>query len=91
MNIILGDSTKTLSSLKDTYDLIHIDGGHSLEVANSDIVEAYRLAREGTIIIMDDYDFHNLHKLWDDYIIKYTLKPLTIHLYNSPHHDIKYI
>jgi hypothetical protein len=40
---------------------------------------------------MDDYDFPNLHNLWDDYIKKYELKPLDIYLYNSRHHDIKYI
>ena len=40
---------------------------------------------------MDDYDFPNLHELWDSYIIKYNLKPLNIHVYNSQHHDIKYV
>ena len=40
---------------------------------------------------MDDYNFPNLHSLWDNYIIKYNLKNLHINVYNSPHHDIKYI
>ncbi len=94
INIIIGDSTKTLQNVNniyDIYDLIHIDGGHSTEVANSDIINAYRLSKKGTIIIMDDYDFTNLHNLWNSYIIKYNLKKLHINVYNSPHHDIKYV
>jgi predicted O-methyltransferase YrrM len=77
--------------VNDTYDVIHIDGGHSTEVATSDIVHSYRLSKQGTILIMDDYDFGNLHHLWDSYIIKYNLKKLHIHVYESPHHDIKYV
>jgi len=91
INIIIGDSTKTLQTVNDIYDLIHIDGGHSTEVANSDIINSYGLSKQGTILIMDDYDFPNLHNLWNGYIIKYDLKILDINVYNSPHHDIKYI
>ena len=91
INIIIGDSTKTLQKVNAIYDLIHIDGGHSTEVANSDIINSYRLSKQGTILIMDDYNFPNLHNLWDNYIIKYNLKNLHINVYNSPHHDIKYV
>uniref|UniRef100_A0A6C0E387 Methyltransferase domain-containing protein n=1 Tax=viral metagenome TaxID=1070528 RepID=A0A6C0E387_9ZZZZ len=91
LTIVIGDSTKTLKNISDIYDLIHIDGGHSTEVANSDIINSYRLSKQGTILIMDDYDFRNLHEIWDSYIIKYNLKSLNIHTYNSPHHDIKYV
>jgi len=91
INLIIGDSTKTLQNINDNYDLIHIDGGHWTEVADSDIINSYRLSKQGTILIMDDYDFPNLHKLWDSYIVKYNLKKLDINVYNSPHHDIKYV
>jgi hypothetical protein len=91
INIIIGDSTKTLQNVNDIYDLIHIDGGHSTEVADSDIINSYRLSKKGTILIMDDYDFPNLHNLWDNYIIKYNLKKLDIGLYITSHHDIKYV
>lgn len=91
INITIGDSTKTLQNVNEIYDLIHIDGGHSTEVANCDIINSYRLSKQGTILIMDDYDFRNLHQLWDSYIIKYNLKKLHINLYESPHHDIKYV
>lgn len=91
INITFGDSTKTLQNVNNNYDLIHIDGGHATEVADSDIINSYRLSKQGTIIIMDDYDFHNLHNIWDSYIIKYNLKKLHINVYNSPHHDVKYV
>ena len=91
INITIGDSTKTLQNINDNYDLIHIDGGHSTEVADSDIINSYRLSKQGTILIMDDYDFPNLHNIWDSYIVKYNLKKLDINVYNSPHHDIKYV
>ena len=91
INITIGDSTKTLENIKDNYDLIHIDGGHTTEVANSDIINSYRLSKQGTILIMDDYELPHLHKLWDSYIIKYNLKKLHINVYESRHHDIKYV
>jgi predicted O-methyltransferase YrrM len=91
INITIGDSTKTLQNINDNYDLIHIDGVHTTEVADSDIINSYRLSKQGTILIMNDYDFPNLHNIWDSYIVKYNLKKLDINVYNSPHHDIKYV
>ena len=91
INITIGDSTKTLQTVNDKYDLIHIDGGHSAEVADSDIINSYRLSVPRTILIMDDYDFPHLHNIWDNYIVKYNLKKLNIKVYDSPHHDIKYV
>jgi len=46
INITIGDSTKTLQNINDNYDLIHIDGGHSTEVADSDIINSYRLSKK---------------------------------------------
>lgn len=89
ISIIIGDSTQTLQTHHDIFDLIHIDGGHTTQVAYSDIVNSHRLSTKGTILIMDDYDFPNLHQLWDNYISHYKLNPLNINVYDSPHHDIK--
>lgn len=91
INITIGDRTKTLQNINDNYDLIHINGGHSTEVAEIDIINSYRLSKQGTILIMDNYDFSNLHNIWDSYIIKYNLKKLDINVYNSSYHDIKYV
>jgi predicted O-methyltransferase YrrM len=91
IQLIIGDSMKTLKNIDDRFDIIHIDGGHSTEVAESDIIQSHRLSLPGSILIMNDYDFGNLHELWDRYIYIYHLKELDIQLYNSPHHDIKFI
>jgi len=91
LNIVIGDSTETLRHNNNIYDLIHIDGGHSDEVATSDIINSHRISRSGTILIMDDYDFPNLHILWDKFVEKYKLESLHIKLYNSPHHSVKFV
>lgn len=89
INIIIGNSKNTLLLDNNKYDLIHIDGGHTIEIAESDIINTYRLSKPRTILIMDDYDFDNLHELWDNYIIKYNLKKLNI--YDTSYQDIKYV
>jgi len=91
INIIIGDSTKVLQNIDEKFDLIHIDGGHEINVANTDIINSYKLSKKGTILIMDDYDLHYLHELWDNYIIKYNLQSLNINVYDCPYHDIKYV
>ena len=91
INIIIGDITNTLQNINDIYDLIHIDSTNETEVANSNIINSYKLSKNGTIIIMNNYDFFNLYQLWDSYIFKYNLKPLNINTYNYQHHDIKYV
>lgn len=91
MELKIGDSTKILPQFIDTYDLIHIDGGHSVQIAENDILNCYRLSKPKTILIMDDYDFKHLHPLWDKYVSLFKLKPLDIYTYNSPHHDIKFV
>lgn len=91
LNLIVGDSTKTLQNINDKYDLIHIDGSHLTEVATSDIINSYRLSKKRTVIIMDDYNFPYLHKLWDEYVYIYDLKKLDIQLYNTLDHDVKYV
>jgi predicted O-methyltransferase YrrM len=91
VNLILGDSTKTVPNDKNKYDLIHIDGGHSTYVATQDIENSYNKSKPGTIFIFDDYIlFPNLHILWNSYIRKYSLKNLDSTLYlKTIHHDIK--
>ena len=44
----------------------------------------------GTVLIFDDYDFPNLHPLWDRYVRDYDLKQVFT-VYPSPHHDLKYV
>lgn len=91
INITLGNSTKTLLDVDHIYELIHIDGGHLVDVAKSDIINSYRLSKPGSILIFGDYDFPHLHGLWDNYVAQYNLKKLDINVYNSIHHDVKFV
>jgi hypothetical protein len=91
IHLVLGDSTQTLPHAGGVFDLIHIDGGHETEVAECDILQSYRLSKPGTILVMDDYDFLNLHELWDREQAKYKLKALNIRLYPCIYHDIKFV
>ena len=89
IDIIIGDSTITLPFLLDKqYDLIHIDGGHTREVAHSDIQNSYRLSKNETILIMDDYDYPHLRTLWDEFVISNNLISLG-NVYETEYHDIK--
>lgn len=104
VNLILGDSRLTVSSFirkqqelepnkRIKFDFIHIDGGHDDPVAESDILNSYQLASYRTILIMDDYNFHNLHNLWNSFVKKLHLQPVTYddicNLRLTQFHDIK--
>ena len=89
IEIIIGDSTVTLPDLIDKqYDLIHIDGGHSRQVAQCDIQNSYRLSKNGTILIMDDYDYEHLRILWEEFVISNNLRHVE-NIYGTRYHDIK--
>ena len=91
LSLIIGDSRETLKTVDDTYDLIHIDGGHSVDVAENDIINSYRMSKQGTVIIMDDYNMQHLFDLWNKYINKWNLKPVDIELHPTRLHDVKYV
>lgn len=69
---LFGDSKKVIPNLtyrnKNTYDLIHIDGGHSLKVASSDLYGSVILLKRGGYIIFDDSHKPHLEKLLNSYV-----------------------
>lgn len=87
INLIVGDSIETINGLTDTFDLIHIDGGHTSKVAKSDIGGSLRLSKNGTILIMDDYDITRLKKIWDSYIKDYYLTKVNV--LECKYHDVR--
>ena len=93
----IGDSREVLTRLienNNSYDLIHIDGNHYTDVAEIDIMNSYVLSKNGTIIIMDDYDCDqhpfNIKGFWDGYSARYRLQPYNVR-FNTPFHDIKVV
>ena len=61
MEFVYGDSRLTIpqwlsahQSEQGTFDLVHVDGGHTTECITSDLFGAYLLAKPGGRIIVDD-------------------------------------
>ena len=50
------------------YDIIHIDGGHSHEVAEQDIKNCKKHSKENTILIIDDAYAPQIERLISKYI-----------------------
>jgi predicted O-methyltransferase YrrM len=90
IQFLKGNSALVLSKLNAKYDLIHIDGAHDIYIGTSDVVNSYRLSKNGSVIIMDDYDFEHLRTLWDNNMSIYQFKPLVTQLYNCNLHDIRF-
>jgi predicted O-methyltransferase YrrM len=70
INFIKGDSTKTVleHDTSNKYDIIHIDGGHSHEVAEQDIKNCKKHSKENTILIIDDAYAPQIERLISKYI-----------------------
>tara|TARA_Y100000034_G_C6780629_1_gene348892 strand:+ start:131 stop:769 length:639 start_codon:yes stop_codon:yes gene_type:complete len=77
MNIIYGDSKETLKDYVNdadyknklnSYDFIHIDGGHDIETLKSDYAWAFLLSKSGGHIIIDDTDVPHINKFVSDVI-----------------------
>lgn len=58
--LVVGDSKDVIprlasAAVKESYDLIFIDGGHSYEDAAADLTNCAALADKNTVVILDDY------------------------------------
>lgn len=53
--LLEGDSRDVLPVVHAEFDLVHVDGDHSLEGAKADMLQAARLAHPGTTFVFDDY------------------------------------
>jgi len=69
---IVGDSTLTMPTQMDgrqeTYDLVHVDGGHSEFCATSDMKHADILLKPGGIMVVDDTDAPQINGLVNLYL-----------------------
>lgn len=73
INILYGSSTKLLPELhkqSKTYDIIHIDGGHTKDIAEQDIQNSINLCKPKSLIIVDDTNMAHIDKLVDDLLVK---------------------
>lgn len=89
INLLIGDSTLVVPTIKDTFDLIHIDGGHSIDIAEKDIINSIALCNDNCILIMDDTDMDNINILWNYHSMKYNLSACPFNIFNTFRHSIK--
>lgn len=77
MNIIFGNSIETIykyiidnpNDIK-SYNLIHLDGGHTEDVFSQDYTNSKKLIIDNGIMIFDDYNMSNIKNFIDKKIIK---------------------
>jgi hypothetical protein len=87
MSVTWGDSTVTIPahSPVSIFDLIHIDGGHSRYVAESDFYNCRPFANENTYLIVDDYDGPILTPLCNQFV-RYNKVDKVDLLFYTQHH-----
>lgn len=96
---IEGDSTVTMPEwinarpeVKYTYDLVHVDGGHSEFCASNDMKNADLLLKPGGIMIIDDTDAPQINKQVELYIAsKKYVEMCVLQTFGYPHRIIKKI
>ncbi len=69
LQLIPGDSRRTLPEYRSShpetrFDLFHIDGGHSVEIAQTDFFNCRAMARENSLVVLDDVNREELEKVW---------------------------
>ena len=93
LSIVWGDSTKILPEFKShiRYDLIHIDGGHTRFVAESDFYNCRELANEESLVIIDDTQCEPLLSLCEGFVNHNIVKKFPLK-YSTPYHIlVKYL
>jgi len=95
IELLVGDSRIVVPTINDSFDLVHIDGGHSEDIAESDILHTNKLLMKNAVIIMDDVnmndDNHVLAKLWKKYIQLYNYKEVSFEIFKNDHNDVREI
>lgn len=89
INLLIGDSTIIVPTIKEKFDLIHIDGCHEEVIAEKDILNTIPLAKINTIFIMDDTDIPHINKLWNHYTNLHEFQKCNYELRECIYHSIK--
>jgi hypothetical protein len=59
------------------HDLFIIDGGHSADIAETDLFNVIQMGRKGSVICFDDSDYEVLRVILDMYVLSGKIIPLT--------------
>jgi len=93
IQLLIGDSRNIVPIIHDKFDLVHIDGGHSLDIAECDIINTNKLLMNNAVIIMDDVNIndtnHSLANLWLHYVSKFGYKEPSFEIYKNDYNDVR--
>jgi predicted O-methyltransferase YrrM len=90
---VYGDSNLTLrdyvkNNKLNTYDMIHIDGGHETSTVVNDFIYTQFLLKEDGIIIFDDYNYGNIKNVIDYYVEKNVISKYDVGIVNTNLHYV---
>lgn len=86
LSVTWGDSTVTIPQYPPTlFDFIHIDGGHTRFIAESDFHNCRNLAKSHALLMIDDYDGNCLHTFCNQLIKYKKVKKHDLLYYNQYH------
>lgn len=92
LQLLPGSSIEIVPTLiGNTYDLIHIDGCHLVNIAELDIINSLKLCKKQTLLIMDDTQDAELYNLWYKYVVNHNLQDNTQgNFIETKYHNIKH-
>ena len=72
ITLVKGDSRVEIPRYNtgETFDVIHIDGGHGTECATADLMNCAKFAHKDSLLIFDDSNFDDIHTLLETHIAK---------------------
>jgi predicted O-methyltransferase YrrM len=70
IQLVLGDSRQTMKTVSPGYDLVHVDGGHTEEVAKSDCEQALRILKPQGLLLLDDTNLTAVQKGVEPFLSK---------------------
>lgn len=90
---VYGDSNLTLREYVatgelNTFDMIHIDGGHETHTVVNDFIYTQFMLKQDGIVVFDDYNFGNIKNVVDYYINKKVITKYTDQLIETNLHYI---
>jgi predicted O-methyltransferase YrrM len=89
IKFLTGNSINILKNLDDKFDLIHIDGSNNTDIVKTDIENSIKLGNINSILIMDDYDYEPIQKIWDFNTKLYNLSDCNFKIKNNIFQSIK--
>ena len=79
INLYLGNSLTVLPKISGKFDLFHVDGCHESLEATIDVYNCYILSeKDKSVVILDDTNFPNVLKIWNDYVNRGYMKEFTL-------------